>query len=240
MSVKKLTFTPLYAQIKSSILGRIAKGEWGPGSFLPSEMVLADEYGVSQGTLRKALNELTAEKRLVRFQGKGTAVAVLDADSALFPFFMLYDSEDNRVYPLSLTDSIQHGLASSAEAAALQIKAGGGVIRIHRIRMLNDEPVINEQVVIAEERFPRFDLDLNMLPNTLYGYYQKFGIFVARATEELSAVLPAPSDIKRLHVEPGTALLEVRRKSYDMEGRAVEFRRSRINTKQHHYRIDLQ
>ncbi|MBO4318068.1 MAG: GntR family transcriptional regulator [Mailhella sp.] len=240
MSVKKLTFTPLYAQIKSSILGRIAKGEWGPGSFLPSEMALAEEYGVSQGTLRKALNELTAEKRLVRFQGKGTAVSVLDADSALFPFFMLYDFENNRVYPLSRTDSIQHGQATPEEASVLQINPGEAVIRIHRIRMLDDEPVISEQVVISEQRFPGFDLDLNRLPNTLYEYYQKFGIVVARATEDLSAVMPAHSDMKHLHIDPDQPLLEIKRMAYDMEGKIVEFRRSRIDTKRHHYRIELQ
>ena len=83
----KLTFAPLYEQVKKAILNRIIAGEWGPGSFLPSEIALAKEYGVSQGTLRKALNALTREKRLVRYQGKGTAVAVLDEDSSLFPFF---------------------------------------------------------------------------------------------------------------------------------------------------------
>lgn len=91
----KLTFAPLYEQVKKAILNRIIAGEWGPGSFLPSEIALAKEYGVSQGTLRKALNALTREKRLVRYQGKGTAVAVLDEDSSLFPFFLLSDRNGN-------------------------------------------------------------------------------------------------------------------------------------------------
>ena len=118
-AVSKPAFTPLYAQIKDSILSRIVAGEWSPGSFLPSEMALAEEYGVSQGTLRKALNELTLEKRLVRYQGKGTAVAVLDADSSLFPFFMLYDAAGRRVYPLSCTGDIRSGTAEDDEAEAL-------------------------------------------------------------------------------------------------------------------------
>ena len=79
---KKITFTPLYLQVKEDILDRILKGEWSPGSFLPNEFVLAEQYDVSQGTLRKALNELTAEKHLVRYQGKGTAVAIVDEDSS--------------------------------------------------------------------------------------------------------------------------------------------------------------
>lgn len=241
MSMPKLTFTPLYAQIKSSILSRIAAKEWSPGSFLPSEMALAAEYGVSQGTLRKALNELTLEKRLVRFQGKGTAVAVLDADSSLFPFFMLYDDKGNRVYPLSQTDSIQHDAAAEEEAEALNIGQGSEVIRIHRIRVLDEQPVINEIVVLPAARFPDFTLDFNKLPNTLYEhYYQQFGIFVVRATESLEAVLPDALDQKSLRLKAAKPLLEVRRKAFDVEGSVVEFRRSRIDTQRHHYRIELQ
>ncbi len=239
-SARTLTFTPLYSQIKASILSRIAGGEWGPGSFLPSEIALAHEYGVSQGTLRKALNELTLEKRLVRFQGKGTAVAVLDADSSLFPFFMLYDAEGNRVYPMSHTDSIEHGNATDSEAEELKIEPGSEVIRIHRVRVLEERPVITEKVIIPASRFPDFDLDLNRLPNTLYEfYYQKFGIMVIKAREELSAVLPGPSDNKYLHGITGKPLLEVRRKAFDVDGNVVELRYSRIDTEHHHYRIEL-
>lgn len=236
----KLTFTPLYAQIKESILGRIVAGEWGPGSFLPSEFALAAEYGVSQGTLRKALNELTLEKRLVRYQGKGTAVAVLDADSSLFPFFMLYDASGRRVYPLSRTGDIRSDRAEEDEAAAMNIEAGSEVIRIHRIRVLDDQPVINEQIVLPAFRFPHFNLDLKRLPNTLYEHYhQKFGIFVVRATENLEAVRPDASDQKFLHVEADEPLLEVQRRAFDVQDNVVEFRRSRIVTKRHHYQIDL-
>ncbi len=239
-AASKLTFTPLYAQIKASILSRIVAGEWSPGSFLPSEMALAAEYGVSQGTLRKALNELTLEKRLVRYQGKGTAVAVLDADSTLFPFFMLYDAAGRRVYPLSRTCDIRNDTAGEDEAAALNIEPGGEVIRILRIRVLDDQPVINEQIVLPAFRFPRFSLDLKLLPNTLYEHYhQKFGLFVVRATETLEAVRPDASDQKLLRVDVDEPLLEVQRRAFDVQDKVVEFRRSRIVTKRHHYQIEL-
>ena len=105
----KLTFAPLYEQVKKAILNRIIAGEWGPGSFLPSEIALAKEYGVSQGTLRKALNALTREKRLVRYQGKGTAVAVLDEDSSLFPFFLLSDRNGKPAFT-NLRRTARHAL----------------------------------------------------------------------------------------------------------------------------------
>ena len=136
----KLTFAPLYEQVKKAILNRIIAGEWGPGSFLPSEIALAKEYGVSQGTLRKALNALTREKRLVRYQGKGTAVAVLDEDSSLFPFFLLSDRNGKRVYPLSQIYGVRLATPSDAERAALELAPDAKVIHIDRVRMLNDFP----------------------------------------------------------------------------------------------------
>ena len=236
----KLTFTPLYAQIKSSILNRIAAKEWGPGSFLPSEIALAAEYGVSQGTLRKALNELTLEKRLVRFQGKGTAVAVLDSDSALFPFFMLYDDNGNRTYPLSQIASMQHDSANDKEAAALNLKEGDEVIRIQRIRLLEDQPVINESIVLPAVRFPDFPVESNTLPNALYEYYyQQFGVLIVKATENLQAVLPDALDLKQLHLKGAKPLLEIRRRAFDVDGNVVEIRRSRVITSRHHYHIEL-
>ena len=238
--MQKLKSTPLYAQIKSSILARIAAKEWSPGSFLPSEITLAKDYGVSQGTLRKALNELTREKRLIRYQGKGTAVAILDIDSSLFPFFMLYDKNNNRVFPVSQTNTIQNAAAAEDEAMALHIAAGSEVIRIHRVRVLENKPVINECVVLPASRFPGFSLDLNRLPNTLYEFYfQQFGVLIVRATETLEAVNPDEQDKNLLKMKSVAPLLEVRRQAFDMEGNIVEFRKSRINTQNHQYRIEL-
>ncbi len=63
---------PLYVQIQGLITKRIADGAWKPGDLLPTEHELAAEYGVSQGTVRKALIALEGEKLIVRRQGVGT------------------------------------------------------------------------------------------------------------------------------------------------------------------------
>jgi GntR family transcriptional regulator len=67
-------FSPLYQQIKSLILKSLQDGEWKPGDLIPSELELAARYRVSQGTVRKAIDELAADNLLVRRQGKGTFV----------------------------------------------------------------------------------------------------------------------------------------------------------------------
>src|SRR5690349_24489175 len=65
-------FSPLYQQIKVLILQSLQAGEWKPGESIPSEMDLAARFRVSQGTVRKAIDELAAENLVVRRQGKGT------------------------------------------------------------------------------------------------------------------------------------------------------------------------
>src|SRR6201996_4476966 len=66
------TFSPLYQQIKGLITQSLESGEWKPGEIIPSEVELAARFKVSQGTVRKAIDELAADNLLVRRQGKGT------------------------------------------------------------------------------------------------------------------------------------------------------------------------
>src|SRR3546814_11374588 len=82
-------FKPLYQQVKDLLIGRLIGGHWKPGDLLPSEMQLAEELGVSQGTVRTALDEMTAVNLLVRRQGRGTYVAEHDQAHALFHFLQL-------------------------------------------------------------------------------------------------------------------------------------------------------
>ena len=69
------SFRPLYQQIKALITQSLQSGEWKPGELMPSEVELAGRFKVSQGTVRKAIDELAAEHLVVRRQGKGTFVA---------------------------------------------------------------------------------------------------------------------------------------------------------------------
>ena len=62
------TLHPLYQQVRRMLVDRLASGDWSPGELLPSETALAQLYGVSQGTIRKALDTMAAERLVVRHQ----------------------------------------------------------------------------------------------------------------------------------------------------------------------------
>jgi len=82
-------FSPLYQQIKDLILQSLQTGEWKPGEAIPSEMDLAARYRVSQGTVRKAIDELSADNLLLRRQGKGTFVATHAEQQVQYRFLKL-------------------------------------------------------------------------------------------------------------------------------------------------------
>ena len=77
----------------------LTRGEWKPGEAIPAERRLAERYGISIGTVRKAIDELVAENILIRQQGRGTFVASHNRDRMLFYFFHVVPLEGPKVYP---------------------------------------------------------------------------------------------------------------------------------------------
>ena len=225
-------YRPLYQQVIDLLRGRISDGTWRPDEALPSEGRLAAELGVSQGTVRKALDELASQHLVVRRQGRGTFVAAHSADTALFHFFHLVDADGARQLPESALLDCRRGIAGAAEAAALRLQPGALVLRIDRRRSIGGEPTIVERIVVPQTLFP--DLDSpggDPLPNTLYDLYQRrYGVTVGRATEKLRAVVARPEEATQLGVSTGSPLLEIDRLAFDLEDRPVEWRVSRCRT----------
>src|SRR5690625_2252760 len=87
-------YSPLYKQIKRLLLKSLDEGEWKPGEAIPSEMELASRFQVSQGTVRKAIDELAADHLLIRRQGKGTYVATHQEARIRFRFLRLAPDSD--------------------------------------------------------------------------------------------------------------------------------------------------
>lgn len=233
-----IDFHPLYRQVRERLLGRLAQGKWPAGSMLPSESALAAELGVSQGTVRKALDALTAENLLVRRQGRGTFVARHDERRILFQFFRLVPDRGARHFPESRVLGVTCALANARERARLALPAAARVIRIRRLRTLGSLPAIAESISLPEALFP--GLAERKLPNNLYGLYaEEYGISIARASERLKAVVLSAADAALLEVAPGTPALAIDRLAIAIDGRHVEWRLSRCLTGNLHYASEL-
>lgn len=233
----KPDFRPLYGQVKDLMIQRLVNGEWRPGAMLPSEYQLAETFMVSQGTVRKALDELSAENLVVRRQGKGTFVASHTPHRALFHFFHLVDHDDHRQLPDSRLLSCVRKTASPQERSKLRLGAGAGVIRIRRVRLLNGRPTIIEKIVVSSDVFPGLGQSTDVaLPNSLYQLYEEnYGVIIHRAIEHLRAVKPTKQDATVLGIESGLPLLEIDRIALSIDRRPVEWRVSRCDTQNHKY-----
>ena len=74
MTVLRQDGIPLYHQLKEIFIEKIINGEWRPEENIPNELDLCEQYGVSRGPVRQALDQLVREGLLSRKQGKGTWV----------------------------------------------------------------------------------------------------------------------------------------------------------------------
>ena len=227
----------LYMQIKDLLTERLGKGEWLPGSIIPSEINLAQELGVSQGTVRKAITELVESNVLTRKQGRGTFVSNHDPDRALFHFFHVSDNKGHKVLPDSRVLQCHRKPASRMEASKLQLAAAADVIRIERVRNFSAKPTMIETITLPARSFGELGREGNYdLPNTLYELYEKqYGITIHSADEQLRAVAASRHDAKILKLEVGTPLLEIQRVALTLNRTPVELRISRCSTKHHHY-----
>jgi GntR family transcriptional regulator len=235
-------FRPLYTQVKELLIARLVRGEWRPGAVLPSEISLAATFGVSQGTVRKALDEMAAQNLVVRRQGRGTFVAQHSQPHALFHFFHIRDESGEKELPTGRVLALRSGRAGREQAGRLALPPRARVWEIERVRALRGRPVILERIALPAALFPGLSLPIGReLPDELYVLYQEqFGVTVARAEEKLRAVAADALDAEALGVAEGSALLEIDRLALSLDGTAVEWRLSRCNTADHHYLSEIE
>lgn len=230
-----ISLMPLYRQVRERLTGRLIDGSWQPGDVIPSEIQIAKELGVSQGTVRKALDEMVRDNILRRKQGRGTFVASSDDAEFVFQFFLMQPDDGERVLPSSDVFSVKREKANAGVARLLEIERGVDTIRIERSRSLNERVVISETVILVRELFSDFPAVADV-PNNLYNLYAKrWGVRIGRTDEKLKAIGASDIDAGRLGCDAGTPLLQIERVARDLSGRPVELRLSKCLTDGFHY-----
>ena len=237
----KPDYQPLYAQIQALITRRIGDGAWKPGELLPTENELAAEYGVSQGTVRKALIALEGERLIVRRQGVGTYVARHARDTVLFRFFRMVEPGGARITPRSRVLRQTVRAATGAQAACLGLPSGAKLHAVTRLRLLGTAPAIYEEIFVpvALVRSLGLPQDGEMNEEMYVIYQERHGILVSRVEEKLRAMAAGTKEANALRVPKATPLLEIVRVAFDVNGRPIELRVSRCDTRDYRYSADL-
>jgi len=237
-------FSPLYQQIKVLILQSLQAGEWKPGEVIPSEMDLAARFRVSQGTVRKAIDELAAENLVVRRQGKGTFVATHAEQHVQYRFLRLMpDSGDTTSEGPAERQIIDcKRLRAPADIArALSLRTGDAVLQLRRVLAFQGTPTILEDVWLPGGPFKGLTAErLATHRGPMYALFEtEFGVRMVRAEEKIRAVAADEACAALLRVPAGEPLLSVERIAFTYNDLPMELRRGLYRTDTHHYKNDL-
>ena len=235
------TFSPLYQQIKALLTHSLQAGEWKPGELMPSEVELAARFKVSQGTVRKAIDELAGDNLVMRRQGKGTFVSTHHEERAHFRFLRLMPDAgvphppDNRIL------EVRRLRASPEVAPLLELKAGDAVVYVRRLLSFDGAATILEELWLPGALFKGLTAErLDQYKGPMYGLFEsEFGTRMIRASEKNRAAGADAVAAELFGVAVGTPLLCAERVSYTYGDKAVELRRGLYLTAHHHYQNDL-
>jgi GntR family transcriptional regulator len=230
-----------YKAVKNALLAALAAHEWKGGEAIASEKQLAERFGVSIGTLRKAIDELVAENILMRHQGLGTFVVQHQRDQHFFRFFRIARLDGEKTYPVVKLERFKTAKASGEIAELLEIDAGTRVFMFTNRITLHGETVATDNITVAEQRFAGLtEAALRERPSTLYAFYQEaFGINVVGTNERVRAASADELDSALLGVAQGSPLLEVRRVAYSYHQKPIEVRISHVNTERYEYVVGM-
>ncbi len=235
------TFSPLYRQIKDLMMRRLADGDWEPGQVIPSEAELASSFGVSQGTVRKAIDEMAAENLLVRRQGKGTFVATHSDPRSFYRFLRLVPDAGELTHSRSEPLFCETAQADAETAKVLGVAVGDPVIHLGRVLQFDGSPVVLDDIYLNPDLFCDLNFaELRAWEHSLYALFEsKFGVRMIRAEESLRAVAADARSAQFLGVPEHSPLLSVERVTFTYGDRPVEWRKGLYLTKNHHYRNEL-
>lgn len=214
--------SPKYYRLKELI--REEYSSWDPGAPIPSEAELCQTHGVSRTTVRKAIDDLVNEGLLYRIQGKGTFVSATRVRERFVQFTAgFYEDLMARGIPLRTVVLSQAVIAGGKEIASrLRLALGDGVVKIRRLRFVNNHPVVLSDSFVPLHAFPGIESE-DLTDASLYGTLrEKYGATLARGTRYVSVVACNDEQAASLHTPTGSPLLVISGVMYDLDARPIE------------------
>lgn len=218
---------PKYYHLKEIIREKVTVGQWRPGTAIPSERELCEQYGISRMTARQSITELVNEGYLYREQGKGTFVAQPKITQQLVQLTGFTEDMQARLQrPTAQVLNREMWPCDDPVAAKLRVKPGQLLFRVQRLRLADGEPLALETAIISFigcEKLLEEDLERNSLYQLLE---TKYGMPPLEAEQELEAGLARDEEARVLKVAPAAPVLLIRRTTYTERGQPLEYAKS--------------
>ncbi|RBP83140.1 GntR family transcriptional regulator [Marinomonas rhizomae] len=232
---------PLYQQVRDELLDNISSGTWLPDVPIPTESELAKSYEVAIGTIRKAVDTLVNDGLLYRSQGRGTFVRRPDFNASLFRFFRQMSSDRRFVMPTSQLLSKTLKKPSLQAASALKIDVNDNAICLERLRFLESQVVLTEEIWLPAPLFSSLiDLELSDFGNLLYPFYeQQCGQLIASAKETLTIQTANSYIAAALKTAQNSPVAVIERVAYGYDKTPLEYRISHGAAETFCYQIEI-
>lgn len=215
---------PLYSQVRDLLLARIKSGEWAAGDALPNEFVLASHFGVSIGTVRRAIEGLEDLGIVVRKQGRGTYVAGPGPQALMDKFAPLRMRDGDKADLTYQLHSVEARASSDAERAHLAVPDAGQVFEIRQLIAIGQKIVGREISVVSAQRFPRLETQLKYGQH-LFSVFSDYGVLITKADDAVGIAFADDDIASLIDAEAGSPILTINRVAYTFEDQPIELRR---------------
>ncbi len=218
---------PLYEQVRERILSRIESGTWRAGTPIPPEVQLSRDFGVSVGTVRKALDQLARDRVLVRERGRGTFVK--DGAPSRSGLSVRLATEDGKPIDATITlAATEYSIATPAEAAALRMLKPASIVpralKLRREWRKSGKLLCLETITVDAARFPNLQFEVDPAADAFFQTYaDKYHTVVDRtqwAIKPLSASDPRAATLRTSH--PAAIVMRSLRTAFDARDLPLE------------------
>jgi GntR family transcriptional regulator len=234
----KFQVRPLYLQVRDALLERIKDGRWKPGANLPSEIDLYRQLGVSLGTLRKALSVLESEQLITREPGRGTFVRDHQTGKWLGRFNPIRGTDGAPLRGHVKSRKVKLAAPTAGERTVLKLKPGEQVVRIQRVRTLDQRPFAYEQVSLPDRRFPGL-VGRTDIRDELEELAQDWGVILARAEARVRVAPVSSTAAMALSLAEHTPVLWMERLAFDTDHEPVEAMTAYYDLREEYCRLDM-
>jgi len=231
---------PLYYKLRESIREKILKGEYPPGSKIPSEQELAQKYKVSRMTVIRAINDLVQEGLLYRKQGKGTFVSIPQVQQRLGKLTnFTQDMLSRNLKPDSIILNLELISPSFLIQEKLKINEGTKVWKLERLRLADESPMGLQTAYLPSDIFLYIDKE-ELGNGSLYEYLKKkYGIVFKRAEETYWVRMPNSYEAEKLKIGKNNPIFYVQRITFLTDEKPGEFVESILRGDRYQLYVEL-
>ena len=231
---------PLYHQLKEIFTEKIVNGEWKPNETIPNELRLCEQYGISRGPVRQALEQLVRQGLLSRKQGRGSIVLPSRIERQLGTFYSFTALIQQRgMQPSTVTLSFESDSVCGSVAHHLDLPPGAQCFRIRRLRLADEEPLILETVYVPVSiccELNKVEVASSPLYHILHNHY---GVVLQGARQFLEPTIADDYEARQLGIPKGAPVLLVENTTYAVGDRPVVFSKAIMRGDRVRYYVEL-